>query len=121
MFEEKRRSKRVKENFSILCRVFQRIELDVSVSRLVDISQGGMCFLFDNPVSPGDLLQISFRIPPTSKEKAELFGRVVACNDDKGRFKIRIAFIDIPAATKANLDRLIDQTSLKENKNGPLG
>lgn len=121
MFQEKRQSKRVKEDFNILCRIFRRMELDASVSRIVDISKGGICFLFDSPITPGDLLQITFRIPPTFKEKAELFGRAVACNDDKGHFKVRVAFIDIPAETKSNLERLIQQASLKENRNGSVG
>jgi len=108
MFKEKRQTKRIKEDFNIFCRVFRRVEFDASVSQIVDIGKGGICFQADNPITPGDLILMILRMPPTCKEKVELYGRVVACEPKDRQFKIHVAFIDIAPATKATLERIIE-------------
>lgn len=112
MAQEKRKDQRVKEDFSILCKIFRKTELDGNVSRLIDISKSGASFSTDTQLTKSDILHLIFRIPPDFKEKVELFGRVIDSQEEnEGSFKTRIAFIDIDANAKAILSRIIEQTN----------
>ena len=114
MSEEKRKAKRVKEDFSILCRVFRKIELEGSVLKIIDISQGGIAFWTDTPFAQNDVLQIMFRIPPDFQEKLELYGRVIdAVPTVSSGFKIRAAFINMDEPTRTTLARMIEQANFK--------
>ena len=113
MTQEKRKDKRIKENFSVLCRIFRKITLDGQVSRIVDISKSGMAFIVDTRLTKDDILQIALRIPPQFKEKVELFGRVVdATVQTDSNFKVRVNFIDIDPAKKMLLAHLIDNAGV---------
>ena len=115
MSQEKRKDKRIKEDFSILCKTFRKTTLDGHVSRIIDISKSGMAFFTDNQLLKDDVLQIIFRLPPDFKEKVDIFGRVLEClRDIDGSFRTRIVFIDINLQAKDLLGRLIEQTRLKE-------
>ncbi len=114
--QEKRKDKRVKEDFSILCRIFRKIQTDVSVSRIMDISKSGISFLTDNQMTKNDILQMIFRIPPDFKEKVELFGRVIESEpEQESVFKTRVAFIDINPQAKNTLNRIIEQATSRKN------
>ena len=111
MPQEKRKDKRVKEDFSILCKIFRKTTISGNVSRIIDISLSGMAFVTDNPLTQDDILEIIFRIPPSFKEKVELFGRVIDCRPGKeSNFKTRVIFIDISERAKTLLAHLIEQT-----------
>ena len=114
MAEEKRKDKRVKEDFSILCKIFRKIELEGNVSKIIDISRHGVAFQTDTPFLKDDIAQIIFRIPPDFQKKVELYGRIVDSvqTADSG-FKIRVAFIDIGEPTQQILVRIIEQANFK--------
>lgn len=115
MVQEKRKEKRIKEDFSILCRVFRKIALDGQISRIINLSKSGMAFLTDYKLTKNDILQIALRLPPHFQEKAELFGRVVdSSSETQADFKVRVTFIDIDPSQKLLLNNLIEQTHLKE-------
>ncbi len=101
MGKEKRRAKRVKENFSIICKVYSKTELGGELLRLIDMSTTGLSFTAEDELSKNDILQLAFRVPPDLKLKIEIFGRVVGCEKtDEGKFATRVAFIDISQETK---------------------
>ena len=112
MAQEKRKDKRVKEDFSILFKIFRKTELDGNVSRLIDISKSGASFVTDTQLTKNDILHLIFRIPPDFKNKAELFGRVIDSQaENSGSFKTRVAFIDIDSNARTILSRIIEQTN----------
>jgi len=114
MVEEKRKDKRVKENFSILCKVFRKIELEGNVSKIIDISKHGVAFQTDAPFLKDDVVQMIFRIPPDFQEKIEIHGRVVdVVPTISSGLKIRVAFIDIGEPTQQILTRIIEQANFK--------
>lgn len=114
MVQEKRKSKRVKEDFSILCKTYRKIELEGTVSKILDISLSGLAFLTNTRFLKGDLLQIIFRIPPDFQEKIELFGRIVDAEPTiETGLKIRVAFLGIDSNTISILNRIIDQANFK--------
>lgn len=109
MVEEKRRDKRVKEDFGILCKIYERTELEGNLSKIVDIGRYGLCFIADSELGPQYILGINFRVPPDFKEKIEIFGRVIQSERiSEQEFKTRVAFIDISEQTKDILDKIID-------------
>lgn len=115
MAEEKRKDKRIQEDFGVLFKAFQQIELEGIVSHITDISKSGLSFLIDNKLVKNDILQLTFRVPPDFKEKVEIYARTVDCQPEiQGGFKIRAAFIDIDPKARAILSRLIEQASFKE-------
>lgn len=115
MPEEKRKDRRVKEDFGVLFKTFQKAELEGIVSHITDISKSGLSFFSDNELTKNDILQLTFRIPPDFKDKIEIYARIVDCQPDaKNGFKIRAAFIDIDPAARAVLSRLIERASFKE-------
>lgn len=110
MVEEKRRDKRVKENFGILCKIYERTELEGNLSKIVDVSKYGLCFIADSELDRNHILEIILRVPPTFKEKIELFGRVIKSEQiSAAEFKTRVAFIDIPPKARNTLNQLIEQ------------
>ena len=112
---ERRQDRRVKEDFSILCRIYEKKPIDPNVSRIIDISRRGVCFLLDNRLAKNNILQMIFRLPPDFKEKIEIFGRVVDSQPQADKFHItRVAFIDIDEKAKAILNRIIERASLRE-------
>ena len=115
MAQEKRKSQRVKEDFSILCKIFRKTELEGTVSKIIDISKSGVAFFTNNPLSKNDLLQMTFRTPPDFKEKIELFGRVIDSQKvTETNFKTRVTFIDIGANAKTILNSFIEQAALRK-------
>ena len=109
--QEKRKEQRVKKDFGILCRIYERTELDGDMSKIIDISKSGLCFLTSNQLSPYHLLELNFRMPPDFKEKIQLYGRVVdSQKENDNEFRIRVAFIDIPRASRVALEQFIEQT-----------
>ena len=113
--QEKRKYKRIKANFGILCKEFRRIDLDTEISRILDISKGGVSFLANHQLLEGDILQMILRIPPHFKEKVELFGRVVASEQDQeALFKTRVAFIEMDPLAKTILSRMTEQDNSPE-------
>ena len=114
MAQEKRKDMRVKEDFSVLCKIFRKTELDISLSRIIDISKSGISFFTDNPLAPGDILQLILRIPPDYKEKVELFGRVIeSLSAQPAGFKTRVMFLTIDAHAEATLKRLVEHSGRK--------
>jgi len=69
MVEEKRRDKRIKEDFGILCKIYERTELEGNLSRIVDIGKYGLCFIADNELGPHYILEINFRVPRILKKR----------------------------------------------------
>ncbi len=117
MAQEKRKDTRVKEDFSILFRIFRQITLDGQISRIVDISKSGMAFIIDTRLTKDDILQIMLRIPPDFKEKIELCGRVVDISQGTDpHFKVRVNFIDIDASKKVLLANLIENAEIFKKK-----
>ena len=115
MAQEKRRDKRVREDFSILCRMYTRNEMEGDVSRILDISKSGLCFLGETQFRKNDIMQIMLRVPPDFREKIEIFGRIIESQKmTETDFKTRVAFIDILPETKTALDNIIAQASFRE-------
>ena len=75
--QEKRKDQRVKKDFIILCRIYERTDLEVDLSKIVDISKSGLCFLTGAPITPQHLLELTFRFPPDFKEKIQLYARAI--------------------------------------------
>jgi hypothetical protein len=114
MTEERRKDKRVKEDFSILCKIFRKIELEGSVSKIIDISKTGIAFQTNTPVAKNDIVQMILRIPPDFQEKIEIFGRIVDSEPiTDSEFKIRVSFINIAQPTQENLTRIIEQANFR--------
>jgi len=115
--EERRRDKRVKEDFSVLCKVFRTVELVANISRIIDISRRGVCFLTDHPLAKDDIVQMIFRIPPDFKERVELYGRIVeSTRETEKTFRTRVAFIEIEPDVHIILNRIIEQALAKESR-----
>ncbi|MFH1360515.1 MAG: PilZ domain-containing protein [Candidatus Omnitrophota bacterium] len=116
MGEERRQEKRIRENFGLICKVFSKTELEADLSKIVDFSQKGLCFIGDDQIGQEDILQLMFRVPPDFKKKVEIFGRVVRTQDIGDRkFKISVAFIDFPEETKTILKNSIQQAGFKDS------
>lgn len=115
MAQEKRKEKRIEENFGVLFKAYQPIELEGNVSRIMDISKSGLAFLTDTKLDKNDILQLIFRIPPNFKEKVEIYARVVDCLlEGKGHFRIRAAFIDIDPQSRSVLTHLIEKSNFTQ-------
>jgi hypothetical protein len=109
MLQERRKNRRVKEDFSILCKIYRKVELEVDMSKIIDVSLSGVSFLSNIPMTSNDILQMVFRIPPAFKERIELFGRVIESKQKTPlEFKTRVAFINISPAVDITLNRLIE-------------
>ena len=112
MADEKRKSKRVRDNFSILCRIFRKTELEGNVSRIIDISKHGVAFYTNNAIKRDDILQMTFRTPPDFKEKIEIFGRVLESKQEtETNFKARVAFINMDSTAESILGNIINRVS----------
>ena len=107
MTDEKRKEKRVKQDFSILCRIYERTELESDVSKIFDISKSGVCFFTDTPCEKNNIVQLIFRIPPDFREKVEVFGRIVEAQHTFVGYKTRVSFIGIPPDVEAGLEKII--------------
>jgi len=107
--EERRKNKRVREDFSILCKIYRKLGLEVEMSKIIDVSKSGVSFLTNIPMSERDILQMVFRIPPSFKERIELFGRVIESKQETpSEFKTRVAFIYISPEADTLLNCLIE-------------
>ena len=115
--QEKRKDQRVKKDFIVLCRIYKRIDLDVDLAKIVDISKSGLCFLTSTPITSQHLLELIFRIPPDFKEKIQLYGRVIDFQKESDtEYKTRVIFIETPQASKTALEKFIEQTRQNESQ-----
>ena len=115
--QEKRKDQRIKDNFIILCRIYERTDLEVDLSKIVDISKSGLCFLTSASITSQHLLELTFRFPPDFKEKIQLYGRVIDSQKESDtEYKTRVVFIDTPQASKAALEKFIEQTRQSESQ-----
>ncbi len=118
--QEKRKYQRIHQDFSIVCKVFKRVETDSYAFRIIDISIGGLSFLGSDLFTKDDLLQIILRIPPTFKDKIEVFGRIVdSQKTEDNLFKTHVALIDISPLTRAALSGMIEQFNLQKTLRQP--
>lgn len=108
MPDEKRKSQRIKENFSILCsKIYREIELEGNLSKVIDISTHGLSFTTAFQLLKGDILQIIIRIPPAFQEKVEVYGKVIECQKaNETEFKVRTSFLDVTGEAENILNRL---------------
>ena len=114
MSHEKRKEQRVKEDFSMLCKLYRKTPIQGSVPRILDISKSGLCMMSDSRFETGDIMQLIMRIPPDFKEKIEIFSRIIESFQTKnGRFKTRAVFIEVSPAAKASIEKIIQQANFK--------
>jgi len=116
---ERRDSKRLKKTFSVFYRVYRKTEAVGDISKIRDISQGGMCIRANQKLVEGDVLELIIRIPYDFNRKIKLFGKVLESKQTKNalEYETRISFIDIDEQTKEFIKSSIEILDVPDKGN----
>lgn len=106
MFEEKRKSIRIKKPLAVQFGVRDGESLVWDTSMINDISETGICLRTGTDMRPGDICTLKIRMPTRPQGTLEVNGRVISSAYTK-QFHIRVEFLPLDEEQKSALREYI--------------
>ena len=91
---DKRKHKRVNASFSFCYRAYRRLNISGGISKIKNISAGGVQLVTSHELNANNILELTFRTP-SSRKKITIMGKVLECKKNKKDqlYESRISFI----------------------------
>lgn len=111
MDSERRKAIRVKK--TLIAQYFDKEKNGWNMANVKDLSEGGMCFMTDNPMPIGEVVPLRFKLPSQPLQILEINAQVI----ESKKYSTRLAFLEL---TDNTLELLREYVAIFLKKEGRM-